>query len=232
MMRRFDEATPETSLDQDSASGHGIPPVHVSPPVVVSDCADAGATLIYVISSDSNLMSFYPPTATFTMIGPVMCGSDIGSESSLASIDTTTFALHVIGVFNPPIEEPELTGTGAGDLFAFDNVGAGSAIGRVDKTNAQLTEQSALAGVNQGTAYAFAIWGGDFYTFTQPVGPTIVTRFRPTDGSIVQVAESPRVIVGAGVFDVRSADVTRPCAGGQHRGHWLVGRQARRDDAH
>jgi hypothetical protein len=67
-------------------------------------------------------------------------------ESSLASIDTTTFSLDVVGTFNPPTRTPELTGTGAGDLFAFYAVGSGSAIGQIDKTNAEVTGQSMLPG--------------------------------------------------------------------------------------
>ena len=53
-------------------------------------------------------------------------------------------------------------------------------------------------------AQAFAIWGGDFYTFTGLLtaqqGATEVTRFRPRDGSIVPVGQIVgETIVGAGV---------------------------------
>ncbi len=264
------DATPDAPPVEDSPSDEGIPPIHLSPPVIPSECADAGAMLVYLLSNDSTLWSFYPPTALFTMIGPIACpatsgpnsmavdhsgtayvgflsgemfrvstataeceptafvpgqggfpftfgmgfsgNSDGGAEalyvaggaaggpaSSLASIDTTTFSLEMVGEFNPAIDTPELTGTGAGDLFAFYAAGSGSAIGQIDKTNAEVTGQSMLPGVTQGTSYAFAIWGGDFYTFTAPAGETIVTRFRPSDGSIIQIATSPQTIVGAGV---------------------------------
>jgi hypothetical protein len=241
--------------------------IDVSPPAIASDCADSGATLVYLISIDSTLMSFYPPTATFTTIGQIDCptnpapfsmavdhggtayvvfdsgelfrvstataaceptpfvvggftlgfgmgfsGSSDGTEtlyvasaygqgtkSRLATIDTTTYSLEVVGTFTPSIFAPELTGTGAGDLFAFYTVGSGSAIGQVDKSNAKVTAQWMLPGVPQGSGWAFAIWGGDFYMFTAPSDKTIVTRFRPSDGSVVQVATSPQVIVGAGV---------------------------------
>jgi len=265
-----EEAAPETSFVEDSSSDEDGPPVQVSPLVIAGDCPDSGATLVYLLSNDSTLVSFYPPTATFATIGPIACptssrpnsmavdhsgtayvgflsgelfrvntataecqptpfvagqggftlsfgmgfsgngdgGTETlyvasafgdGPESTLASIDTTTFSLEVVGKFNPPVETPELTGTGAGDLFAFYAVGSGSAIGQINKTNADVTAQSMLPGVTQGSGYAFAVWGGDFYTFTAPFGETIVTRFRPSDGSIVQVATSPQVIVGAGV---------------------------------
>lgn len=264
-----DEGAPETFHEEDATPDQGMPPVHVSPPVVTADCADAGATLIYVIASDSTLLSFYPPTATFHTIGRINCtldslpnsmavdhggtayvgfvsgdvfrvstataacqptafvpgqdgfpstfgmafvggsdggaealyvaGADFGAPSKLASIDPTTFSLHVVGVLDPPVVRPELTGTAAGDLFAFFAVGAGSAIAQVDTATAKITAQSALTGVSQGSGYAFAIWGGDFYTFTGSAGGTLVTRFRPSDQSTVPLTMTPESIVGAGV---------------------------------
>jgi hypothetical protein len=40
---------------------------------VIDECPDAGATLIYVLSSQNNLYSFYPPTLAFTSIGMIAC---------------------------------------------------------------------------------------------------------------------------------------------------------------
>jgi hypothetical protein len=139
--------------------------------------------------------------------------SDAGGAHRLASVDTTTFALHVIGPFRPSISDAELTGTGAGDLFAFYAVGTdgmgnstNSAIGQIDKVTAQVTAQSVL-GFPQGGGWAFAFWGGDFYTFTGPPvaipsGPLFssVRRFRPSTGAITMVATfAGDVVVGAGV---------------------------------
>jgi hypothetical protein len=36
-------------------------------------CPDAGSTLVYVVTESNDLFSFYPPTLTFTRIGPVSC---------------------------------------------------------------------------------------------------------------------------------------------------------------
>jgi hypothetical protein len=135
----------------------------------------------------------------------------IGEGGTLATIDTNTFGLRVIGTGSPPLESAELTGTGAGDLFGFyASTGAtactnhacpDSSIGQLDKASGRQTNQSVLKGVNQGNAWAFAFWGGDFYTFTQAsAGGTRVTRFRPSNGSVVTVATRPDFqIVGAGV---------------------------------
>jgi hypothetical protein len=129
------------------------------------------------------------------------------SPPELATIDVHGgFALNVVGGFNPPITQSELTGTGAGDLFGFwapaGPQGSGSAIVQIDKATAQVTGSSPLPGVTQGNGWAFGFWGGDFYTFTSPTGQySLVTRFRPSDGSITNVAQTApgEVIVGAGV---------------------------------
>jgi hypothetical protein len=123
----------------------------------------------------------------------------LGDE--LGSIDSTSFKLTDIGPFNPITQGAELTGTGAGDLFAFYEIDpAGDmAIGQLDKTTANLVGQTPLPGVTRGSGWAFAFWGGDFYTFTAPTGATVVTRYRPADGTILQVATSSDLIVGAGV---------------------------------
>jgi hypothetical protein len=124
----------------------------------------------------------------------------VGGPSRLASIDTTTFAVQVVGTFTPTILSPELTGTGAGDLFAFSSTGGDSIIAQVDKSTARIVAEVTLPGVLQGAGWAFAFWGGDFYTFTAPALPgSVVTRFRPSDGSIVPVARYADIIVGAGV---------------------------------
>jgi len=65
--------------------------------------------------------------------------------------------------------------------------------------SAMVIGQANLMGVPQGNGWAFAFWGGDFYTFTAPSGNTVVTRYRPSDGSITQVAQMQSIIVGAGV---------------------------------
>jgi hypothetical protein len=43
--------------------------------VVVVGCIDAGATEIYLVTAQNELLSFYPPTATFTDIGMLDCPS-------------------------------------------------------------------------------------------------------------------------------------------------------------
>jgi len=247
------------------------------------ECPNSGSTFVYVISEQNELLSFYPPTASFTSIGVLTCpvadpsdspfsmavdrrgvayvlfssvtlfrvstrtgacettpfvpgaggfptafGMGYASDptgngetlyvagnpmdpanpnnplpSILGSLDTTAFAVTPIATFSPPTLQPELTGTGAGKLYGFyATTMVDSAIAEIDVTTAQLISTVGLPGVTQGVAWAFGFWGGDFYTFTAPGGPmssSVVTRYRPADGSITQVATAPGTIVGAGV---------------------------------
>jgi hypothetical protein len=262
-----------------------------APPMIeetVDVCPDAGSTLVYLMTSQNVLMSFYPPTATFTTIGTLACpdpgnpptpfsmavdragiayvlfesgnlyrvstrtavcvptkfvpgqgfapqfgmgfsanaiadgggggdggetlyiasdpgwGTNMPGASMLGAIDVTAYTATGVAPFSPIIREPELTGTGAGNLYAFwaPTDTSDTAIVEIDKATAAVTTLTTLPGIYFGAGWAFAFWGGDFYTFTAPTGSqSIVTRYRPSDGSIVNVATTQQglVVVGAGV---------------------------------
>jgi hypothetical protein len=61
--------------------------------------------------------------------------------------------------------------------------------------------EHALPSVQIGDAWAFAFWGGDFWLFTSPTGPTSkVDRYRPSDGTTTTMIPDTGIkIVGAGV---------------------------------
>jgi hypothetical protein len=130
---------------------------------------------------------------------------DFAGDSSLAKIDTTTFAFTRIGNFTPTVEGAELTGTGAGRLFAFSPAASPSEtsfIAEVDPVTAMVIAEDTLPGIIQGMGWAFGFWGGDFYTFTTDAikDPTTrVHQFDPTTKAIVQVATLADTVVGAGV---------------------------------
>jgi hypothetical protein len=48
-----------------------------------SSCADAGATDIYLLTSQNDLWRFYPPSQAFTPIGPISCPGDSSSPFSM-----------------------------------------------------------------------------------------------------------------------------------------------------
>jgi hypothetical protein len=121
--------------------------------------------------------------------------------SRLASIDTQTFALNVIGQFQPQGgARCELTGTGDGRLFAFclPTNGGGGQLVNLDPDTAQIISQ---VPVNVGTsqdAFAYAFYGGLFYIFTGSSGST-VTTFDPISLQTKAVSSLGSTIVGAGV---------------------------------
>jgi hypothetical protein len=139
---------------------------------------------------------------TLYIAGDPGFGTGMLGPSVLGTLDTAAFTATNLGAFKPVILEPELTGTGAGKLYAFwaPNITSDTAIVEIDKSTAAVTTLATLPGVVLGSGWAFAFWGGDFYTFTAPSGSSIVTRYRPSDGTIVHVATTLGLtIVGAGV---------------------------------
>lgn len=266
---------------KDAEDTDALPPIDAGPKPDVdrTDCPDADATLIYVVTSSNELLSFYPPTATFRTIGNLACpgpgnpfsmavdrkgiayvlytvnardpsgifrvstatgacvatsfvtgqsgfqtfgmgfasntigasetlyvASDertTGASGRLGSIDVSSFKLTPVGTFQPSLTGAELTGTGAGNLFAFypANDGSnGSVIGQIDKSTAQVVAADPLPTVDQGNGWAFAFWGGDFWLFTSPGGSgSRVTRYRPSDKTTSVITSFSGEIVGAGV---------------------------------
>jgi hypothetical protein len=265
----FDDAT------MSDAAPDALPPIDATPRPDVdrSDCPDADATLIYVVTVAGELLAYNPPTGSFRSITHLTCPAPMGSTpfsmavdrkgiayvvyspdgalyrvstatgaciatayqpgqhnfltfgmgftslmggpdetlfvaadmgtapSQLGTIDLNGFVVNVVAPFQPALTQAELTGTGDGRLYAFyEKAQGGSAIGEVDPTTAGVIAETPFPQVQQGQAWAFGFWGGDFYMFTSPDGAgSTVTRFRPSEGSTTDVASYPTRIVGAGV---------------------------------
>ena len=123
-----------------------------------------------------------------------------GQIKRLATIDTKTMDLNVVGAFSSTVGNLELTGTGDGRLFGFGQVPLGAHFSEIDQSDAKVKSDIMVPLGQTISGYAFAFWGGDFYFFTSSGGkPSTVTRFRPEDGSFTSVATLNRIIVGAGV---------------------------------
>jgi hypothetical protein len=273
---------PDAARDagKDAASDATLPPIDATPPVVVvkTDCPDADATLVYVVTEETEVLAFNPADGSFRLLGHLDCpapngnwepfsmavdreghayvlyndildddadgilyrvslttlacsttsyvpgktrgfttfgmgvSTDLGGPTEqlyvaadddpprLGVIDTTTFVLSEVANLDSRAQRSELTGTGDGRLFGFFQPGAEAEVGQIDKTTGQLTAVNALAGVSQGSGWAFGFWGGNFDLFTSPTGfGSDVTRFDPGDGSVDVIAHYPGIIVGAGV---------------------------------
>ncbi|CAN5787917.1 hypothetical protein BH11MYX4_BH11MYX4_64480 [soil metagenome] len=144
------------------------------------------------------------PTETLFAAGTGDNQGGGGPSQGLGRIDTPSFVLSKVGRFVPDIKRAELTGTGDGRLYAFYTKGAfngpPSYIGEINTDTARVVAETPFPTVDQGAGWAFAFWGGDFYMFTSPQDfGSDVTRWRPSDNSLSNVASLPKKVVGAGV---------------------------------
>lgn len=130
--------------------------------------------------------------------------------SSLGILDTTTYTVRPVAEFQPDLASPELSGNGAGELFAFagDQCSCNgdiqcctsSKVVQVDKTNGRVLGAFSLKNLPFGRGWAFGYWGGALYLFTAPDNvSSVVTRFDLATHQAQQVQTYPEVIVGAGV---------------------------------
>ncbi len=71
--------------EEDATEEDAIPHIDqfVDAPIP-TDCPDAGDTLVYVITSENVLYSFYPPTLGFTAIGTIACPNTKSTPYSMA----------------------------------------------------------------------------------------------------------------------------------------------------
>jgi hypothetical protein len=242
---------------------------------IPTGCPSSGpdSTRIYLISSENELFSFYPPTLDLRKVGDISCAGangatpysmavnragtaysvfsdgtlwqistadascaatpyaaalpgapfrtfgmgytgDLATETlfvcdarfsgdsaGLARIDTTTFGRTFVADFNPMLPRCELTGTSDGRLFAFclPTSSPGSILAEIDPTTANVITETNLPLGAQSDAFAFAFWGGVFWVFLSPGGPTTVSKYDPQTHELLDVSTINSTIVGAGV---------------------------------
>jgi hypothetical protein len=127
-----------------------------------------------------------------------------GPTGRLAYIqpDKTNPTVNFVAKFKNTGYGPELTGTGAGDLYAYfpDTAAANSKVVRMDKATAQeIKSWSVPALPASPTDWAFAHWGGNFYIFVTAVSNNVILFNSVTGKSTTVVANHAYRIVGAGV---------------------------------
>ena len=185
--------------------------------------------IFHVSTQDASCQAttFVPGQAGFELFGMGFVSDEPGSRNetlyisggsanqinvgNLGSIDADTLTATSIGGLPTAEYGPELTGTGDAKLYGyFPQSSLGS----------PLDPYSYIRNLNKGTvgveqewsmdplpsevrAWAFAHWGGKFYVFITTgftVANSRVLLLDPTNGSeTVAVANSPNIVVGAGV---------------------------------
>jgi hypothetical protein len=86
----------------------------------------------------------------------------IGSETTLAKVDTETWAVTPLGAVE---NLPDLSGNSLGELWGYLAWTTPPRVSRFDTTNATELESIPLSGLSSTGSFAFADWGGDFYLF-------------------------------------------------------------------
>jgi hypothetical protein len=131
--------------------------------------------------------------------------NDEVNSKGLATIDTTSLRLSLVGGFRQALGACELAGTGDGRLFAYCtplNQTSGSLIAEFDPATAAILHVDNPTIGNADDAFAFGFWGGQFWIFTSSPSATstTVTRFDPgSQQESTATTFSEDVIVGAGV---------------------------------
>jgi hypothetical protein len=121
----------------------------------------------------------------------------------IGKIDVSTMKLSFVGDYGGFAGPGELTGRGD-QLFAFFNKTSSPSlparVASIDKSTGKLGTVKNLAGIEVGSGWAFAHWGGTFWLFHAPSGSSQVTEydFEKASSSTVKTG-LPFVIVGAGV---------------------------------
>lgn len=82
------DAGPDSSL-LDASVPEVLPPIDAQPPGDASrvDCPDAASTLVYVVTSDNELYSFFPENGAFTFISSIACPAPPGESPFSMAVD-------------------------------------------------------------------------------------------------------------------------------------------------
>jgi hypothetical protein len=170
---------------------------------------------------DCTSTNFLAPSGAFAQFGMGYSSDVAGTDretlfladsagGGLAKLNTSSLVLTKLGAFTGAAlgQRAELTGTGDGRLFGFFTRSNPAKIGEIDKATGAVKDLRDLPGVSATSDWAFAFFGGNFYTFTASVsgnglpmndGGSTVHRYNPVSGEVKIVKTLTFRVVGAGV---------------------------------
>ena len=84
-----DSSTADVRRPRDTGPDTNPPPIDARPPVDANrdDCPDADATLVYLITEQNQLLSFFPTDGTFHLIGNISCPANPGETPFSMAVD-------------------------------------------------------------------------------------------------------------------------------------------------
>jgi hypothetical protein len=173
------------------------------------DTSSAGCTATGFVSGASSLTQTFgmgfsanPGGTTETLY---LASFSDPSPSKLARLDTSTFAVDLVGSFSRNEGDTELTGTADGRLYglAVSSVTSAASVVAIDPTDAVIASAHVLD-IPFPTAYSFAYWRDDLYVFLGAGGSatgTQVARYHIADQSFEMgyATLADDVVFGAGV---------------------------------
>lgn len=206
----------------DAAEDAPLPPIESGPlpDVVLTNCSSPSILYIYVVTTQGNLWSFYPPTAVFTPIGPVDCQGAVGTPFSMA-VDRagTAYVEYSVNGAQPtsiyrvstrdgsctrtpfvPSNPMQVFGMG----FVGDPDGATDTLyiaepGQLDTLDVNTFRVSEVGAFIPERAELTGTGDGRLFTYFEPQNATstVIDQVDPTSGAIV--ASSPLSMVS--IFD-------------------------------
>jgi hypothetical protein len=94
---RTDASDAARDTGRDAITIDALPPIDAQPrpDVVRNDCPDADATLVYLVSQDNELLSYFPTDGTFRLIGNLSCPANDSTNPFSMAVDRlgTAFVL-------------------------------------------------------------------------------------------------------------------------------------------
>ncbi len=139
-------------------------------------------------------------TAETLFIAGPPAGAGPGSPARLGRIGGDTLTVTYLG---PLATFPDLTGTGAAELWGFFPFQTPAVVQQIDKASGAVSgTQTIPFGFTDTVAWAFAFWGGDFFLFVQggAAASSTIYRLDPDTGTTSSIlADTGYTIVGAGV---------------------------------
>ncbi len=131
-----------------------------------------------------------------------IAGVASSSTAQLATL-TTTAPYGTVKLGSAISGNPELTGTGAAELWGFFPESTNPRVAQLSKTNGASIKTYPVAALKGSPmSWAFAFWGGDFYVFLERLSDasTNVWKVNGTTGVATEAMhDTGRSIVGAGV---------------------------------
>jgi len=215
-----DEVVPEAGVDakkdvKDVAAEDVVPPIDVSKKDADrSDCPDADSTFIYVVTDTNELLSFYPPTASFKSVGILKCPSTPNTTPFSMAVDRKGAAYVVYNdgnLFKVSTKDASCKATAyvsdPGDFFNFGMGFATIGVGPAEELYVASTANSLLGKIDVSGSFKLTTVGAfkpalDNAELTGTGDGRLYAFFAPgqNDSAVAEVDKATGKVIGEDVL--------------------------------